>query len=77
MEAGSSVKSTLLSLMSSQQEEYLAVFCRHTTVLPDTVLLPACFLPMPPDYRCIPLQEEYCLCVCVCVLCVCVCVCVY
>ena len=41
MEAGSSVKSTLLSLMSSQQEEYLAVFCRHTTVLPDTALLPA------------------------------------
>ena len=36
------VLSTLLSLISpQQQEEYLAVFCRHTTVLPDTVLPPA------------------------------------
>ena len=69
MEAGSSVKSTLLSLMSSRQEEYLAVFCRHTTVLPDTALLPAHVARL--QMHCVPGRILLvCVCVCVCSVCV-------
>ena len=71
MEAGSSVKSTLLSLMSSRQEEYLAVFCRHTTVLPDTALLPAHAARL--QMHCVAGRILLvCVCVCVCAVCVCV-----
>ena len=69
MEAGSSVKSTLLSLMSSQQEEYLAVFCRHTTVLPDTALLPAHAARL--QMHCVAGRILLvCVCLCVCSVCV-------
>ena len=71
MEAGSNVKSTLLSLMSSQQE-YLAAFCRHTTVLPDTALLPAHAARL--QMHCVAgriLLVCVCVCVCVCAVCVC------